>query len=295
MPTIEHRAVRDGRNVLTSPNELMAFSTTVDGDMDPHEHDFLEIAVIAAGSGTHVTQSAAEPLSVGDVIVLRPGAWHEFRNCDRLVVYNCCIAMRLIGGEVAFVERDPAVNDLLVAGPLAGGKNGVAKSSLRGEALVGALRELDALCAATVESDGSRPTVATLGRLIVAIAAIAHAVVRPSVRQASPHPPHPAALACRRLLEELYDHEWTLTELAATVHVAPEHLVRVFKHSVGIPPMAFLNRCRAERAASLLIRTSLPVSEIGARTGWPDASYFARSFRKAFGVSPTDYRRRFPR
>jgi AraC-like DNA-binding protein len=35
------------------------------------------------------------------------------------------------------------------------------------------------------------------------------------------------------------------------------------------------------------------VSEIGRAVGWPDPSYAARRFRATYGVSPTEYRRRF--
>jgi AraC family L-rhamnose operon transcriptional activator RhaR len=35
------------------------------------------------------------------------------------------------------------------------------------------------------------------------------------------------------------------------------------------------------------------VSEIGRAVGWPDPNYAARRFRATYGMSPTEYRRRF--
>jgi AraC-like DNA-binding protein len=57
--------------------------------------------------------------------------------------------------------------------------------------------------------------------------------------------------------------------------------------------MAYLRRRRLELAAGLLLRTRRSVAEVGDLVGWPDANYFTRRFRSQFGVSPTDYRRRF--
>ncbi len=59
-----------------------------------------------------------------------------------------------------------------------------------------------------------------------------------------------------------------------------------------------LMRLRLERARDLLSDprcTDLPVGEIAARCGFAEASHFARCFRGAMGVAPTDYRRRTQR
>ena len=43
-------------------------------------------------------------------------------------------------------------------------------------------------------------------------------------------------------------------------------------------------------AARLLRFTTLTVGEIAFRAGYSDQLYFARAFRRHYGVSPTDYR-----
>ena len=57
-----------------------------------------------------------------------------------------------------------------------------------------------------------------------------------------------------------------------------------------MPPIAWSNRRRAERAAILLATTDEPIAAIGARVGWPDPSYFSRRFRQEFGVGARTYR-----
>ena len=96
-----------------------------------------------------------------------------------------------------------------------------------------------------------------------------------------------------RLLEDRLAHRWTLTELAAELHLAPGYLVRLFKAATGLPPMAYLARLRAEHAATLLLHSDQPVTCIGQAVGWPDQNYFARRFKAHYGLSATTYRARF--
>lgn len=106
-------------------------------------------------------------------------------------------------------------------------------------------------------------------------------------------PAHPAAQHAMRLLESDLAEPWTLERLAALVNLAPGYLIRLFGKSVGMSPMAYLNRIRAERAAGLLIETELPIATIGAMVGWLDPSHATRRFRSTFGLSPSEYRSAF--
>ncbi|MGZ0148038.1 AraC family transcriptional regulator [Kribbella sp. WER1] len=104
---------------------------------------------------------------------------------------------------------------------------------------------------------------------------------------------HPAVQHAMRVLEADPAAPWTLEQLAARVNLAPGYLIRLFGKSVGMSPMAYLNRIRAERAAGLLIETELPVATIGATVGWHDPSHATRRFRSTFGLSPSQYRSAF--
>ncbi|HWD83842.1 MAG TPA: AraC family transcriptional regulator [Kribbella sp.] len=104
---------------------------------------------------------------------------------------------------------------------------------------------------------------------------------------------HPAVQHAMRVLEADPGEAWTLERLSTRVNLAPGYLIRLFGKSVGMSPMAYLNRIRAERAAGLLIETELPVAAIGAAVGWHDPSHATRRFRSTFGLSPSQYRSAF--
>ena len=106
----------------------------------------------------------------------------------------------------------------------------------------------------------------------------------------------PAVVAgAMALMEGDIAFPWTLAELSRQTYVGPTHLARTFARCIGVPPIHYLSRRRAERAAVMLARTDDPVASIGAAVGWPDPAYFSRRFRAVFGVSPREYRQRHQR
>ena len=133
-----------------------------------------------------------------------------------------------------------------------------------------------------------------MGRLALIFSVLGRALVQaqgPELDLGSPV--HPAVGQAMRLLEARLAHRWTLTELAAELHLAPGYLVRLFKAAAGRPPMAYLAQLRAEYAATLLLHSDQPVTCIGREVGWPDQNYFARRFKAHYGLSATTYRARF--
>ena len=59
---------------------------------------------------------------------------------------------------------------------------------------------------------------------------------------------------------------------------------------MGVSPQEFQMNFRMERAGNLLRSTDNPVGMIAAELGYSDALAFSKSFRRHFGISPTQYR-----
>ncbi len=85
---------------------------------------------------------------------------------------------------------------------------------------------------------------------------------------------------------------WTLDVLADEVHLSRSQLVRAFDATVAMSPMAFLRRMRVERMAHLLTTTDLSVAEAARSVGWKNQFHASQCFHAAYGLSPTEYRRR---
>lgn len=258
-----------------------------------HTHSFVEVAVVVSGAGTHECVAGTHRLMVGDAVLLRAGVWHGYRDCAALEVINCCFSSTLLRDEIAWTRQDPVLGHLLWTGPYAMDRRGMLSTGLDRagfEECVGRLDSMSAVLRAApayVRGD-------VIGHLLLFLTALARAAYGPKPASgASPAPTHPAVVVGMRRLEERLAHPWTLGELADHLHVAPSYLVRLFKAAVGLPPMAYLAQQRAERASRLLLGTDHPVSRIGQEVGWSDANYFARRFKAHYGLTASEYRRRF--
>lgn len=79
-------------------------------------------------------------------------------------------------------------------------------------------------------------------------------------------------------------------EVAAAVGVAKRTLERRFARAMGRPVAAEIRRVQLDRALVLLHDPHLSVTQVAERCGFYDASHFGRSFRRALGVTPTQWR-----
>jgi AraC-like DNA-binding protein len=86
-------------------------------DVAPHSHAFFEIAVVLEGRGIHLSAAGELPLERDAVVVLRPGEWHGYAECDGLVLRNAYLGAdifaflsgALVPGDKAAYPAHPAV------------------------------------------------------------------------------------------------------------------------------------------------------------------------------------------
>ncbi|MBS7576060.1 MULTISPECIES: AraC family transcriptional regulator [unclassified Enterococcus] len=88
-------------------------------------------------------------------------------------------------------------------------------------------------------------------------------------------------------LENHYEQEVTLEQLAEIFYVSPTYLSKAFKEVVGVSPINHLIQIRLRQAKELLIDTKLPIKEIASLVGYQDAYYFSKLFKKYHGVAPS--------
>ncbi|TLS54027.1 response regulator [Paenibacillus antri] len=84
----------------------------------------------------------------------------------------------------------------------------------------------------------------------------------------------------------------SLQALAAHVDMHPVYLSKVYKLVTGEGLKEYLSRIRLERAVKLLKSSDLKIYEIAGQIGYFNTAYFIKVFKKAFGVTPQEYRDR---
>ena len=73
----------------------------------------------------------------------------------------------------------------------------------------------------------------------------------------------------------------------------PSHIGRVMRDTLGTSPEKWLLSLRLEKAAELLLRTRKTIDKVALDCAFTNYSYFHRSFKAQFQMTPAQYRRLF--
>ncbi len=84
--------------------------------------------------------------------------------------------------------------------------------------------------------------------------------------------------------------DFALSDVAAAVGLSERYLNRLFKEVTGTTINHMIIRLRMEEAARLLKDPLAKIYEICDRIGYADQDHFRESFKKQFGLTPTEYR-----
>jgi len=111
-----------------------------------------------------------------------------------------------------------------------------------------------------------------------------------------------ATAATRTPLRELQgwiadhlDDDLRVEALAERSAMSTRNFARAFRRETGMTPAAYVEAVRVEAARQRLERSSEPVQQIAARTGFGTPETMRRAFARRVGVPPAEYRARFAR
>ena len=82
----------------------------------------------------------------------------------------------------------------------------------------------------------------------------------------------------------------TVRDVSDYVHLNPEYFTRLFKKETGLNIKNYITDCKIAAAKDMLLHTALPVSMIALELGYSNFSHFTQMFRKAEGLTPSEYR-----
>jgi two-component system response regulator YesN len=85
----------------------------------------------------------------------------------------------------------------------------------------------------------------------------------------------------------------TINGVCSKLHISPTYFSFIFKKETKTTFINYLTNYRMESAKEYLRTTSLKTFEIADKVGYSEPNYFSYSFKKKFGVSPSEYRNSF--
>ncbi len=94
-----------------------------------------------------------------------------------------------------------------------------------------------------------------------------------------------------RIMDESYATV-TVETLADMLHINRKYLCNEFTSAVGMSPQGYLIKCKLRGAANYLTETDYPIQKIVELVGYNHRNSFVTAFRRIYGCTPTEYRKR---
>jgi transcriptional regulator GlxA family with amidase domain len=101
---------------------------------------------------------------------------------------------------------------------------------------------------------------------------------------------HPGLLRVLEKMETTIEDPKTREEMARFARLSTRQLDRLFDKHLGKSFLETYRQVRLEHAKRLLTQSALTISEIAFATGFSNSSHFSRSYKTAYGITPSQAR-----
>lgn len=250
--------------------------------LDFHAHAGYQLHFLLTGNLTReLRDGARQRLHGGSVSLLQPGVWHRGEHG---VAHPCRQISLVLSSDPGDLDAFFSPRD--AAGILrALGKAGNCVTHARDEQAA----VVQHLLCATSEIRDRVPAPHQESWLRLLLGQLILCAVRAIVQPKPPPHYYVVAQACH-LLEEDVSSRLSGSQIAAEVGLSPSRFRDLFQKVTGQTVANFRQSLRCEGAARYLATTSKTITEIAHELGFSSSQYFARSFRRYMGMSPSVYR-----
>lgn len=263
-------------------------------DSPPHDHEFYEITIVRGGTAIHQTNWGELPVSRGAVMVVPPGEVHGFTELDGFSVTDIYYQSEWFSDDLRILLKEDGLVPLFLAGELYNVPHlrRVYEFRLDEEALGSCVREIVDICD-SIRKGSAHVLFANLCFLkMLVILSKAYCLAQDSVRKL-PFRPETWALIEEMEQSLVTGVPFSLAESAEHLRLSKKYLSRLFVKDVGLRPIQYFQRRRGQHAARMLVTTHTSITDVAYSLCYTDSSHFCNQFHRQYGISPSDYRKRF--
>lgn len=235
-----------------------------------HTHHFTELFYIVKGKGSFLMKDQEIPVKENDLVIINPNIEHtEKSNWEDSLEY---IALGIEG--VAFSLPDEATE--------------VGIYTYQGDR-IDILFYLHKLLSEVQQNEAEYEIICQ--NIIEILIIKLRRDKNFTIEKIHTHKINKSAAFIQYYINQNYREDITLDKLAEAGHINKYYLGHIFKQDIGVSPIEYLNRVRIREAKKLLETTNYSIADISDFTGFSSQSFFAQSFKRLTGTTPTRYRK----
>lgn len=253
-----------------------------------HTHDFHEINVVVKGFGRHYIENRNCSAEIGNVFAIPPNVRHGYWSCDNLEIFHILIHNNFFTNYAKILANFSGFHILFEIEPeiRQNYKDNIALK-LPANELKRLLRDFQTL------SEKPYDTTAEI-RILLLICEFSD-MISAEYKIKSPTSCNRDYLAVMKSINQLranFTEKFDIEKLASDVNMSRSTYLRHFKYVCHTTPLEYLNNYRVTVAAKDLENTEKAITTIAQDCGFFDNSHLVKNFKRVYGISPKDYRRK---
>jgi AraC family cel operon transcriptional repressor len=260
------------------PNGNYFTSLTISNNNQAHCHEFVEIFYVVSGSADHILNGQKTTITNGDVYIIKPSDYHCFKSTDAVTNFihrDICVSVEEYKAVCAFLEL-PTFEEMLNS-----------TTTLHTKLSIDIITFLES----TFNSFTIDINAASYNRLC-------RSITSSILLFMSNNNSHFNRIAVPSWIQDILDllrspylYSKPVSEITKDIPYSKQHICNTFKKYMGQSITEYFLGQRLNYAKYLLLSTSDSIASIATTTGFNNTSFFYRSFKKQFDVTPSELRK----
>ena len=282
----------DGRELLEHGSTAFPIACYEDDfrvtDVPWHWHEEWEAVLITQGSCLVAAGNHKAELSAGEGFFIHAGALHGCWDTENsgCIFHSLVFHPRLVSGSLDSIFHQQFVRPLLEhPGP----ELILLKPDIRWQKQ--ALNALEEAWQQCVREEAGFPF--RVRNALSELVWLLHTNLSPASSGVSSRDLRNAGRIKRMLscIHSQFSADLNTAAIAASASVSESECLRCFRATIGITPIQYLKQYRIQQSARMLAETMDKISDIAVSCGFPDVSYFTKTFREQMGCTPSQNRK----
>jgi AraC-like DNA-binding protein len=252
-----------------------------------HVHDFHQLTFVFSGSASFFTENEIFEIKSGSVLNVKPGQAHGYKSVKNLVLMNIFIKPYFFEENYFDLQSLPGYQTIFGEKK----QNSTDKSPVFHYTMdIDTFLQSKGIIKKASEELKNHP-MGYQGAVAVLILYLLILIHRNYNENNCGNVSYGAeTLELIDYVKNNYRGSITIEHLIKISGKSESYILRLFKHHLGKTPIQYINHLRITDAKKDLLNSKKSITYIALDLGFNDSNYFARCFKKHFGISPSDYR-----